>query len=64
MGLVFVQTSDKLQFAAASAVAAIAKGVDGVKTSAVGEDYLKTDVIADIIRAKGPSLEIERESGS
>ena len=59
MGLVFVQTSDKLQFAAASAVAAIAKGADGVKTSAVGEDYLKTDVIADIIRAKGNALGIE-----
>jgi len=59
MGLVFVQTSDKLQFAAASAIAAIIQGVDGVKTSAVGEDYLKTDVLADIIRAKGSALNIE-----
>lgn len=59
MGLVFVQASDRLQFAAASAVASIAKGADGIKTSAVGDDYLKTDVIADIIRAKGSVLGIE-----
>ena len=59
MGNVYLQASDKLQFAAASAVAAIAAGADGVKTSAIGEDYLKTDVIADIIRAKGNTLEIE-----
>ncbi len=56
MGPVYVQPSDKLQFAAACAVAAIIAGADGVKTSAVGEEYLKTDVIADIIRAKGAAL--------
>lgn len=58
MGCVYVQPSDKLQFAAASAVAAVVAGADGVKSSAVGEDYLKTDVIADIIRAKGTALNI------
>lgn len=59
MGLVYVRASDKLQFASASAVAAIAAGADGVKTSAIGEDYLKTDVLADIIRAKGNALKVE-----
>ena len=59
LGNVYVQTSDKLQFAAACAVASVVAGADGVKTSAVGEDYLKTDVIADIIRAKGSVLGID-----
>ncbi len=56
---VYVQPSNALSFAAACAVAAIRAGAAGVKTSAVGADYLATDVFSDIIRAKGAALEAE-----
>ena len=53
---VYVQPSNKLQFAAACAIEAINAGADGVKTSAVGSEFLATDTFADIIRAKGSAL--------
>ena len=56
---VYVQPSNSLNFAAACAVAAIRAGAEGVKTSAVGADYLATDVFSDIIRAKGETLGAE-----
>ena len=56
---VYVQPSNKLEFAAACAVEAIKAGADGIKTSAVGNEFLSTDTFADIIRAKGAALDIE-----
>ena len=56
---VYVQPSNKLEFAAACAVEAIKAGADGVKTSAVGSEFLSTDTLADIIRAKGAALSVE-----
>ncbi len=52
---VYIQPSDALSMAAASAVAAIAAGADGIKTAAA-KDHLKADVLADIFRAKNESL--------
>ncbi|MBO5286067.1 MAG: hypothetical protein J6B16_04135 [Clostridia bacterium] len=48
---VFVCPSDKFKMATACAIQAIKAGADGVITSMVG-DYLKTDVLADVFRAK------------
>jgi 2-isopropylmalate synthase len=59
VGTVYVETSNKLNMAAASAVAALKAGADGVKTSAIGDEYLHTDSLADIIRAKGEALDVE-----
>ena len=52
---VYIQPSDALSMAAASAVAAIAAGADGIKTAAA-KDHLKADVLADIFRAKKETL--------
>ena len=54
----FVQPSNALSMAAASAVVAIKAGVDGIKTSAVGE-YLSAEVLADIFRAKKYQMDAE-----
>ncbi len=48
---VFVQPSDELSLAAASALEAIKAGADGVKTSECGK-YLSLSVLTDIFRAK------------
>ncbi len=53
---VYVKTSDKLSMAAANAVAAIENGADGVKTAAVGNEWLSSDAVADILRARGEKL--------
>lgn len=55
---VYVQPSDALSMAAACAVASINAGADGVKTSAKGS-YLKPEVFADVVRAKGCDIGIE-----
>ena len=55
---VFVQPSNALSMAAASAVAAIKAGADGVKTSVVGE-YLSLSVVSDIFRAKKFTLDAD-----
>lgn len=52
---VYIQPSDALSMAAATAVTAIAAGADGVKT-ATAKDYLKADILADIFRAKKETL--------
>lgn len=57
--LVYIQPSDKLNMAAAGAVEAIKAGADGIKTSAVGKQYLSADTLAEIIRAKGDMLGIK-----
>lgn len=48
---VAVQPSNKFKMATACAIQAIKAGADGVKTSFIG-DYLKTNVLAEIFRAK------------
>lgn len=48
---VFVQPSDALSMAAASAVSAIKAGADGVKTSSLG-NYLSISTLSNITRAK------------
>ncbi|MBR6792858.1 MAG: hypothetical protein IKM48_00695, partial [Clostridia bacterium] len=53
---VYVQPSDALSMAAASAVEAVKAGADGIKT-AVSSGYLAADVLADIFRAKKDSLD-------
>lgn len=55
---VFVQPSNALSMAAASAVCAIKAGADGVKTSAIGE-YLSMDVLSDIFRSEKFRLDAE-----
>ncbi len=53
---VYVKPSDKLSMAAANAVAAIEAGADGIKTAAVGGQWLSSDAVADILRARGEKL--------
>lgn len=52
---VYVQPSNALSMAAASAMEAIKAGADGIKT-AVAKDALQADVLADIFRVKGDAL--------
>lgn len=52
---VYVQPSDALHMAAASAIEAVKAGADGIKT-AVCTNYLAADVLADIFRAKVDTL--------
>lgn len=46
---VYVQLSDRINVAVASAVAAIKKGADGVKCAMAGKDLLLTGEISDVI---------------
>ncbi|MBQ4109622.1 MAG: hypothetical protein IJC74_01945 [Clostridia bacterium] len=46
---VYVQVSDRINMGVASAIAAISKGVDGIKCSMAGKDVLLTGEIADAI---------------
>ncbi len=52
---VYVQPSDALSMAAASAVEAVKAGADGIKT-ALCTGYLHAEVLADIFRAKADTL--------
>jgi 2-isopropylmalate synthase len=52
---VYIRPSNALSMAAASAVAAIAGGADGIKTTAKGG--LRADTLADIFRAKKDALQ-------
>ena len=47
---VYVQVSDGINMAVASAVAAIAKGADGIKCAMAGKDVLLTGKIADAMK--------------
>ena len=53
---VAVCPSDKFKMATACAIQAIKAGADGVKTAFIG-DYLKTNVLAEIFRAKKYDLD-------
>lgn len=48
---VYVQVSDRINMGVASAVAAIAKGVDGLKSAMAGNDVLLSGEISDAMRA-------------
>jgi 2-isopropylmalate synthase len=52
---VYVAPSDTLKFAAASAIAAIKAGADGIKT-AISENYLNADTLSDIFKVKGADM--------
>jgi len=54
----YVQPSDTLKMAAASAVAALRAGADGVKGTVNGGMYLSIGDFADIYRAKSESLKM------
>ncbi len=52
---IYVQPSDALSMAAASAIEAVKAGADGIKTAAC-KGALRADVLADIFRAKEDTL--------
>ncbi len=55
---IYVKTSDNINLAVASAVAAVCAGADGVKTAVTGKNVLLTDKFADVVSARGESLDI------
>ncbi len=56
---VFVQVSDRINMAVASAFAAIKNGADGLKCSMVGNNVLVTGEISDAINACGSQIDAE-----
>ena len=56
---VFVQVSDRINMAVASAFAAIKSGADGLKCAMAGNDALLTGEISDAINACGTQLNAE-----
>ena len=56
---VFVQVSDHINMAVASAFAAISKGADGLKCAMIGKDVLVTGEISDAISACGAQIDAE-----
>lgn len=55
----YVAPTNKLSMATANAVAAIAAGADGLKTSSASDVIPSVEVIAEVIRARGDMLQIE-----
>ena len=56
---VFVQTSDRIGMASASAVASIKMGADGVKCAMAGSDIMLTGEFSDIISSCGAKIGAE-----
>ncbi len=56
---VYLQVSDRINMAVASAMSAIAKGVDGLKCAMVGSDVLLAGEISDAISVCGGNLGVE-----
>ncbi len=56
---VYVQLSDHLNMAVASAAAAIAAGADGLKCAMTGDEALNIGAISDAIAARGVSLGVK-----
>lgn len=56
---VYVQVSDRISMAVASALSAIAKGADGLKCAMVGKDALMTGELSDAINACGARIDAE-----
>ncbi|MBE6622939.1 MAG: hypothetical protein E7621_01930 [Ruminococcaceae bacterium] len=59
--LVYVQVSDRINMATASAFAAIAKGADGIKCAMAGKDILLTGEISDAISVCGARIDAKIE---
>jgi 2-isopropylmalate synthase len=55
---IYIKASNALNLAAATAIAAISAGADGVKTTISSEETLKADIFAQIVRTRGDRLEI------
>lgn len=58
---VYVQVSDKISMAVASAFASIAKGADGLKCAMIGKDVLLAGKICDAINVCGASIDAKVE---
>lgn len=56
---VYVQVSDRINMAVASAFSAIAKGADGLKCAMVGKNVLLTGELSDAIKACGAHIGAE-----
>lgn len=56
---VYVQLSDRINMAVASAFAAIAAGADGVKCAMIGKDALLAGKLSDAVRACGAQIGAE-----
>lgn len=56
---VYVQVSDRINMAVASAFSAVAKGADGLKCAMAGKDVLLTGELSDAIKACGAQLGAE-----
>ncbi len=56
---VYVQVSDRINMAVASAFSAILKGADGLKCAMVGKDALLTGELSDAIKACGAQIGAE-----
>ncbi len=56
---VFVQVSDRISMAVASAVAAVKMGADGIKCAMAGKDILLTGEIADAMRVCSAQIKAE-----
>ncbi len=56
---VYVQVSDRINMAVASAFAAIKNGADGIKCAMLGKDVLMTGEISDAVNACGAQIDAE-----
>ena len=56
---VYVQLSDKINMAVASAFTAVKCGADGIKCAMIGKDILLTSEISDAVRACGAQIDAE-----
>jgi len=56
---VYVQVSDRINMAVASAFSAVSKGADGIKCAMVGKDALLTGEFSDAINACGTNIGAE-----
>ena len=56
---VYVQLSDSIGMAVASAVAAATAGADGLKCAMTGKDTLSMGILAGVIKARGAEIGIE-----
>ena len=56
---VYVQVSDKISMAVASAIAAISAGADGIKCAMAGKDILLTGELADALMACNSQIGVE-----
>ncbi len=56
---VYVQVSDRINMAVASAFSTIAKGADGLKCAMVGKDVLLTGEISDALNTCGAQIDAE-----